>query len=385
MVYIPTLEGVSEGDVWATVLKDETLGEPSDEEMRQRLDFRVLDKKYESVGKCIYCLSDRYSSSRHHLGLEHIIPESIGGHLRLPLASCEECERRINTVETFVAKQMLEVLRYKLGIRGKPGKKRSKKRRMSERVAFWTCGQARTFDVPLSMVPYRALLPTPPIPGILKDKNLTRSNVLRYSFFDLFKEEEIERLKSVYSATAIRIRVGKIATEPYMRFCAKIAHSFAVAELGLARFKPLLIPFILGNSEHGGSFLVGTSSRIWTSSKRHVIVLTSEEYGGLNYWVCRLQIFADLGFPEYILFVGIDSDSDKKPLPEMRHDGWGIYDDELASAANYARGHNIFMNPGNNESPQQVFTFGSEEHRFDLDRLLVKDGSRPFLELTRLT
>ena len=127
MVHIPTLEGVPEGSVWATVLKDKSLDEPSDEEMKQRLDFSTLNKKYLPVGKCIYCLAEKYSSSRCQLGLEHIIPESIGGHLRLPDSSCEECERRINTVERSLRNRYSRCCAISWVYEGSPGRGARKK------------------------------------------------------------------------------------------------------------------------------------------------------------------------------------------------------------------------------------------------------------------
>jgi 5-methylcytosine-specific restriction endonuclease McrA len=44
---------------------------------------------YDPVGKCIYCRSDRLSGP---LTREHIIPESLGGGLELPEASCNRAK-----------------------------------------------------------------------------------------------------------------------------------------------------------------------------------------------------------------------------------------------------------------------------------------------------
>ena len=77
---------------------------------------------YAKVDKCIYC--GRATSAQVALTKEHIIPESFGGNLILPKASCYRCMKPINKFETACFDGMIYYSRYHLGITGKSKFKR---------------------------------------------------------------------------------------------------------------------------------------------------------------------------------------------------------------------------------------------------------------------
>src|SRR5438552_18955483 len=77
--------------------------------------------EYAPIGKCIYCGGD---GSPGRLTREHIIPDSLGGMLELPDASCSDCQKITSACEGENAGKIFRPIRRQFKM---PSKSRCKK------------------------------------------------------------------------------------------------------------------------------------------------------------------------------------------------------------------------------------------------------------------
>ncbi len=95
------------------------------------------------------------------------------------------------------------------------------------------------------------------------------------------------------------------SSDTYARMLAKIAHSFAIAELGFGSFEPLLTDFILKENDAIYDCVGGIEREDDDRSERpdvlHSIELLKED----DWVIVRLRLFAFLkGTPSYVIVVG---------------------------------------------------------------------------------
>jgi hypothetical protein len=297
---------------------------------------KIATKPYTSVGRCIYCNATNYDENHPHkkLGDEHIIPAGLGGRLILPEASCRKCETNNNAAETFCQNEMLEAFRLHLGITrdGAP--------RKSLRAEFLRRNGWHTQKVPASQCPVSMMAPTLPAPDIFFPHPPERSNVLQFTTVTMWSERNILRFLHDIEAIDWRIRSKHIRLWPFIRMLAKIAHAYCVAELRLDGFLPLLLPIIEGELGYPAHRFVGGSANIQDKHIRHDLDLQREQHGGRMYWIVRIRMFADLGFPEYICAAGLDlceSDMIISPLDESDLRPFRIPKSEISTAERVPR------------------------------------------------
>lgn len=94
------------------------------------------------------------------------------------------------------------------------------------------------------------------------------------------------------------------------RMLAKIAHAYAVAEVGFGNFYPVLPPYILGTAESSQDLLNFVGD--WdlptdASTEKHNISLHRVLMSDQNYyWTVRLRLFAHKPLtPEFEIVVGL--------------------------------------------------------------------------------
>jgi hypothetical protein len=96
------------------------------------------------------------------------------------------------------------------------------------------------------------------------------------------------------------------------RMLAKIAHSYAVAELGLPSFTPLLNDFILGQKEFDGNYLVGGILQDLPPSDPtilHELKWRWEDTASGRFLLVGVRLFSCLGGPQYLVVAGKSSTS----------------------------------------------------------------------------
>jgi hypothetical protein len=85
---------------------------------------------------------------------------------------------------------------------------------------------------------------------------------------------------------------------------AKIAHSYAVAELGVDAFKSTLTPAIRNQPQRMLEFVGGDWEVPPAKSHLHDIHWRVQTVGRVNYVVVSLRLFAFMGSPQYHIVAG---------------------------------------------------------------------------------
>ncbi len=258
---------------------------------------------YQPIGKCIYCSAEVYSElpgdRRHPLGAEHIIAEGLDGKLELPDASCKKCEDITGRlVEGDVLLRTLKSLRMHLKIRGK----RKSSRPTTLPLTVTENNQERTVQIPVEDYPVILNMPAFGTPGIFIGKPGGNQGVygfrlvmLNYNVLEFQKKYKIYSFASPYWDTHMLFRM-----------LGKIGHSFAVAELGLSRFNPLLAKLILEGDTAFFNHIGGEPdlARDPSSGSLHEIGLGYQRANGKDYVVARVRLFAKQMGPIYYVVVG---------------------------------------------------------------------------------
>jgi hypothetical protein len=249
-------------------------------------------------GRCIYCWPKTNPSGR--LGREHIIAHKLGGKLILHKASCKACEALINSeIETPALGQMWISARTHLGLP-------TSRPKTTLRIGVWTDnGEAmpKSFsglgfhfeEISLGKRTFVVLLPTLLPPGILHNRALTENFTLTgfnpYIGGPLILPHEPGERAAIFEP---------FRPEVLGRFIAKVAHSAAIAELGLDTFEPLLPDIIKGVSPHISHFVGSSLRRGRVQHALHRISLEARS----GFLIASVQLFAKCGLLPYEAVVG---------------------------------------------------------------------------------
>jgi len=246
-----------------------------------------------SRGKCIYCASPRYrEKDERKLGDEHVVAESLGGTLVLEQAACEACERIINEFEQPILKTVLYAPRVHLGVR------RKKRKRSEETIKLQGNVNGKDIDVflPLKRAPVLLFFVKLGPPGILVGRPAHISDVAGAWAKHLAGPLVPPGFKSLASPV--------LDTFKFSRFLAKIAHCFAVEQLG-ENFAPLLLDVIRQPVADQRYDLVGGEREDSPATDNlHELRLEWHRYGSAVYATVRIRLFANLGAPTYWVVVG---------------------------------------------------------------------------------
>jgi hypothetical protein len=210
--------------------------------------------KYNPVGRCIYCNGD---GKLGRLTLEHVIPESLGGMLELPEASCQECQAITSAFEGDNAGNLFRPIRRQFKMPSKPRGSKRKEKRAQETFSLVIDGVSRRVPVkeyPGFLMSFVFSLPTALLGISPTGKSFTggitlgtlpqfgeRLNVLRAKYGD----------KVTFPTRGSAASVG--------RLLAKIAHACSCAEIGLDAFKPYLLNIIRDQDTHLLGHFVGSA------------------------------------------------------------------------------------------------------------------------------
>ena len=115
-----------------------------------------------------------------------------------------------------------------------------------------------------------------------------------------------KEVRSHVTSERRKVKVGAFQMLPFARMLAKISHSYAVGQLGLHAFRPLLPPLILGEST-AAPWLVGGGASAPapdTEPLLHDVWLQKCLTAGVEYVLARIRLFAFVGMPRYHVVVG---------------------------------------------------------------------------------
>jgi hypothetical protein len=255
-------------------------------------------KLYDPVGHCIYCGLPAWCEDPTD---EHIVPYFLGGNAILQKSSCWLCADATKYVEGYCANNIFKQVRVK---------ERIQTRRPKERPATFPLitefddGEAFQ-EVPVQDHPSLFLMPAYTLPGILL--GITASDkwpeVRFRMFWSVLNRQRLEQNIKAQGGTAVRVEgTQKAALLP--RLLAKIAHAYAIAELGETNFRPLLLRLIR-KGQLTAPYLVGGELDVAPSTPAfHELSHEIRRVDNRNYLIVRIRLLAYLEAPVYYVVVG---------------------------------------------------------------------------------
>jgi hypothetical protein len=257
---------------------------------------------YKSPGRCIYCgviplqLAD--------LTDEHIVPETLSAFLVLPNSSCVACQKIINKFETAALRGPLLQGRLLFNL-----KRNASGTGPKDLKVTINDGEIRQVRVGHDHVPALVL---PLLNGPLALLGLPPNfGPVTYGLGFVWDEVMVAKAKARLDAQGIsQLQLGTPNVIALARTLCKIAHAFAVAELGWGKVIPLLTDEILGKSTLFPNYYVGSSFITKEACELHLDGLHDLSWrrvvvNKIPYLVLRVQLFSLLAAPAYDVVVGI--------------------------------------------------------------------------------
>jgi hypothetical protein len=250
------------------------------------------------IGKCIYCGALEFiPGTGRSLSEEHFVPEGLGSRLVLLEASCKQCAEKTGVIEQMVLQRSLLSPRHRLGIR------RKKRRRFKITYPVHVSGPDQ-HDVishtSLDDHPSVLFLPYFNPPGRMIDRPIGEN---------AFQAAFLKTLTALPKATYPEFASPPIDTAAFCQLLAKIAHGFAVLELGIDGFTPLLPEIILMNYGDDNSFswydlVGGNPMQFAPAESQHVLGWGFFKKGAYEYLIVSLRLLANEGAPSYFAVAG---------------------------------------------------------------------------------
>lgn len=259
-------------------------------------------QRYRSLGRCIYCLcSEEHALGKHKDGLteEHIIPLALSGTLIFEHAVCDTCktltgkpEQRALNAELLVPRLLLELKR----------RRADKKPPKSLPRAAWgnhlLSEGIGAFRVELTAAQYPPVfqLLMFPVAGLLAGEDRVDPSL---HGIQLVTCDLGIRPRASYPAVTTRTKFGHT---DYCYLLAKIAYSFAAAEVGVAAFDGEGIRSLLLGRRDDVFNWVGGLSRPEPPHRSALHHLCLRKRG--EWLTVLVNLFASAGVPPYEIVVG---------------------------------------------------------------------------------
>ena len=229
------------------------------------------------------------------------MPLALNGGLVLPEACCCHCERTINKeIENRLLTKEWVRFRSKYGLPTRRPKNRVKTVLLESRKGGHIAVPTNEYSAPVPLYKFataRILSGAQSIP-----------NSRGWSVSILVDGDEEERLQQRYPLWNWQ-HVIRVKPYRFARFIAKIGYAYAVAEVGLHCFRPLVRDIILGQSDDYFHF-VGSAPQDPPSSgwprggKHHFGITIRFVEDGIGLIVVDIKLFAEAGTPNYHAVVG---------------------------------------------------------------------------------
>jgi hypothetical protein len=277
-------------------------------------------RRIPSPGACIYCGG---AFSQNDLTDEHIIPYALGHNtLIFEKASCKSCAAIIQPYEQEVLKKQLGDFRLQIDAPSRTKKKDRPKHVDIPFVAVDASGKI-TRDLgsrpcPLEEAPLVLNLWQFPearitLGGARSDSGRGRP----WSYFEPRVYEISRKIAKETGEANVAMKLGDVNRSHFLRFLAKTAHAFAVAELGMDGFDPFLNDIILNKSDDLSMYVGGTlphEEREADPAETFLIFI-----GGTEQFVAvYIQFYPLLGSPAYGVVVGERNGKTEERIDAMK-------------------------------------------------------------------
>lgn len=260
-------------------------------------------RTYPPVGRCIYC------GTTANLTREHIIPLAAGGRWILPQASCRDCAAITGAFEGECSRTILGPLRMFYDLPTRRPKERPK--HLPIKVKYPTSTDWEIAYVDRSICPFLIGLPLYPLPSAITGIPYDTSTCCASDNFWIrgvgFWRDDKAHMQWLCNALgAVEIMpIATIHTEPFCLMLAKIAHAYAIAELGIDTFTSYLQTMILSRDFTDRPLLIGGGAgNEPPHNDLHDISIEDSDKVPPNVIAVRVRLLAAIGTPTYHVVVG---------------------------------------------------------------------------------
>lgn len=227
----------------------------------------------------------------------------------LPQSSCEECARITGAFEGVCQRTMLGPLRMYFDLPSRRRKDRPEKLALKVKVRLedeWSF-----MEVPQEEYPFLILLPTFGLPDEISSQVTTgergakaRTLWIRGASFAHGITEHLEQLAQRLGVAMIE-PTATLHVPEFLRMLAKVAHCYAVGELGVDAFTPFLLPIIRDNvTDNSIQFIGGVKSTERAVADLHQLSIVTHPSVSPNLIMVRVRLLACLETPTYAVAVG---------------------------------------------------------------------------------
>lgn len=249
-------------------------------------------KRYDPVGRCIYCGKTAEDAGMKRLQEEHIVSYSLGGTWVLPEASCATCGAKTGADEGNCAGQMLVTARTHFHWKSRKSK-RPQKLKVGQVLGY----NGKWWDVSLDEHPPFIQLPSFFPPGVLMNTRPDGAGMMITGTNMYTSPTFMERLNALGPGGAV---FSNLEVGAFCRMLAKIAHAYTTAELGMGNFEPFLPDIVLEKVPYishvvGSAFGTGTAA-----SDLHELALSKR--GQLI--ICNVRLYGRYGLSSYLVVSG---------------------------------------------------------------------------------
>lgn len=253
------------------------------------------------VGECIYC-----GEREAPLTDEHIIPDGLGGNLLLTKSSCVKCAKIIGAYEQFILRKMLGGARHLTGIKSLKSIRKKQAKPDTVRIDV-DSDRAKSRFVSLEQEPpyIIPLFLTDSWPGMLLHPPSSHLGVRANFIMPLDVVDRARKFAGPKKKLTFGVLINFVT---FSQMLAKIAHSFAVAKIGLSSFEPFLCDYILHGSPQIRTDLIGSheTEEFYSLHDIQLQRYTSNNVmPPVDYWLCTVRLFSSVGgTPSYTIVVG---------------------------------------------------------------------------------
>lgn len=226
------------------------------------------------------------------------MPLSLGGNLILPKASCKRCADITKKFEQVCARAIFGPLRIRLNM---PTRNRAERPAELPVPIRRVDGAWERVMVPANKFPAHFVGARLPPPGIFLGNEPT--DLFHATLVSMTWRENIEQL---VNKPGEAIQLHKLHWGAFCKLLVKIAHGFAVSQVGLDAFTHFLPDLILGKSNFFPHFIGGDPVRLEKPPSNRLCELQLNKLENTEYLFVTIRLFCFLDAPQYAVVVGED-------------------------------------------------------------------------------